>query len=940
MKPRPTRLLPGSGSLCLAITILFLQAGTCRAQTSPGDGDVFMNSQGYTGPEGDESGILIPDGDDILIEIKQEDPFSSPEISVLHQPVESVPAPGRRWASLKDLIPAGVLNAEPEQVRRLFYSSRFRPQRSFGWECFKTDRKVLCTEKRWCEILLESDAEISESGRKRPAEIEYSDPFADLAPEAEAPPPVNPEDFFAVPPGLDSVEVLNSSYASAFVSAPDMSEPVLRGWTNGTIGPQGGERHFSCRRTKVVLTPSVQAPVIPSDVLVDNLVARARELENQLPADLWQWNEDKDWLEREWRRCAPGKYGPLPLPRRTCSYVPNRPLPERCRKLLAPISLLYRQAAAATPDGLKKDLLLGKASLYALHWDAAWAHLEKVYPRIANDDLVVKEIAQDYVLLGRELEACIWLGRHMRVTQVWQMFVDSEEQKQRIESECYAYAIHHEPPILARWPVDKTALKVSLPPPEQLKGAPEFEEHFKNAFFQWMRVAGGRLQIEYVDDPASADIACYLTKFGADYQKLEGSSTLPSVLPSPPWLGVARSVTTPTSGPYQRIDHVKIEIAVDGVDYREELKLALCSHEIGHALGLFNHSRDVNDIMYAFLDTDMNATQKTLTCVDKLRLATLYNDYPVIPEAYEEYFLGLDAICLSPDIVGPETEPGESKSDALVAEENAIDTERLLSIADGIERRSKATALEDRYHISIARPGDEPRGPRRVLSGLDSWDWERLPLRDPTLRELADLEAAMVALNRKGGTASGAWIYFLQHRPGIGSGIFSPLKVDGRIFVDSIASKSLRNDLLPELMAYSLRDRIDARHDFKRFARKCGWLKQAGSWLLRGGRNEFYRPAQDTACGDIYWTRVDRNGRKRDRRRLSSRDVLVALGSDCDYDRIELPDRRFARFILRNPEASAPGAPPSVVTHSRRRLSFAGVTGAHPACSGSPGNRR
>lgn len=128
----------------------------------------------------------------------------------------------------------------------------------------------------------------------------------------------------------------------------------------------------------------------------------------------------------------------------------------------------------------------------------------------------------------------------------------------------------------------------------------------KQAFAAWTRATGGKILFKYVSNPDKADIR---VKFVRDIYDVTGNKT-----------AIGRTEYR-TLGIYL----VDAEIIIsdrspNGAAFRKDAVYRVMLHEIGHAIGLFEHSESKDSIMY-YAKVNRNAT---ITKADLKRLYKLY----------------------------------------------------------------------------------------------------------------------------------------------------------------------------------------------------------------------------------------------------------------------------------------------------------------------------
>lgn len=97
---------------------------------------------------------------------------------------------------------------------------------------------------------------------------------------------------------------------------------------------------------------------------------------------------------------------------------------------------------------------------------------------------------------------------------------------------------------------------------------------------------------------------------------------------NPPTIGVSK-LTTSTVGGKEYIQRVNVQLAVDnnGAPMSDATMRLLSLHEIGHAIGIWGHSDNPNDIMFDTLGAQTGLSDRDINTINRL--------YSLSPDIYE-----------------------------------------------------------------------------------------------------------------------------------------------------------------------------------------------------------------------------------------------------------------------------------------------------------------
>jgi len=180
-----------------------------------------------------------------------------------------------------------------------------------------------------------------------------------------------------------------------------------------------------------------------------------------------------------------------------------------------------------------------------------------------------------------------------------------------------------------RWPLAKFPLAVYISNGTDEHGKPVqgFREEFNYIFYaaiqDWVKASHYKLSFRIVTDPNQADLACTWTD---DPAFLEQGNKVEQ--------GVARvfAVTRPGPDGTKPIRSVQIRILVTkhetGLPLSSDEMKKTCLHEVGHALGIVEHSPSNKDVMFY---SNSAAVWPALTKRDKATILRMYQDYPELP---------------------------------------------------------------------------------------------------------------------------------------------------------------------------------------------------------------------------------------------------------------------------------------------------------------------
>jgi predicted Zn-dependent protease len=170
---------------------------------------------------------------------------------------------------------------------------------------------------------------------------------------------------------------------------------------------------------------------------------------------------------------------------------------------------------------------------------------------------------------------------------------------------------------ITRWSIAKQPIKVFIESGAGIDGySPSFNDDLCQAFNKWIEACHRRLSWELTTKKGKADIVCHWSSDKKHFRYRDGAE-----------LGETRikSIIGKGSPDQSIIKSIDMNLCTkdnDGATLTDAQMLYLCLHEVGHALGIKNHSSNPNDIMY-FLMRRQNPHD--LTFRDKTTLLHLYS---------------------------------------------------------------------------------------------------------------------------------------------------------------------------------------------------------------------------------------------------------------------------------------------------------------------------
>ncbi len=162
---------------------------------------------------------------------------------------------------------------------------------------------------------------------------------------------------------------------------------------------------------------------------------------------------------------------------------------------------------------------------------------------------------------------------------------------------------------LLRWPRSAMPLHIFIKSDDTTDGfRPVFVTLLEQAFSEWSAGAQNRLSFELTNDPDKAQILCGWTSDKNDMTKLtEGGHAL----------------VIPEGHNIQRVQITILTKTIADKDLSDQFFKRVALHEIGHALGITDHSPNPTDMMYG--NPPFNTINCTLTDRDKNTLIALYS---------------------------------------------------------------------------------------------------------------------------------------------------------------------------------------------------------------------------------------------------------------------------------------------------------------------------
>lgn len=164
---------------------------------------------------------------------------------------------------------------------------------------------------------------------------------------------------------------------------------------------------------------------------------------------------------------------------------------------------------------------------------------------------------------------------------------------------------------VGKWSLSRMPLRVLIRSGVGVPGyQPDFEKILIKSFQDWGAASGGVVSFKSVQDPAQADIECSWTY---DSNKFMNSAEAGEAIAHSSKNGIERAT----------IQILTVPLPMSpGVPVTPNSIRWVCLHEIGHALGLFGHTRNPQDVM--FYSTSVVDQWKEISQRDANTLTRMY----------------------------------------------------------------------------------------------------------------------------------------------------------------------------------------------------------------------------------------------------------------------------------------------------------------------------